>query len=213
MFRVQDNVPEVYVNQSRDFQLFCHLYDLVFTGVRYSIDSMGYLTDSNRCNRNTVGLLMKKLGMFDDINISEQELKLLLSAFPSIIRNKGNITAIEYVIRVFHRIASIPSSQFFMDVSKFNDNYVIEIRLADSSKYIDLIRDILKYVVPSGYIVKVDESTISTMSTYISISNNLSYNLYKDSEVSIIAESTGGSPNILNDIGTTPIVDNIVISE
>ena len=35
MFRVENNVPDVYVQESRDFQLFCKLYDLAFQGSRF----------------------------------------------------------------------------------------------------------------------------------------------------------------------------------
>ena len=73
MFRVQDNVPEVYVNYSRDFQLFCHLYDIILTGVRYSIDSMEYLTDSKSYNVEVSELLQRKLGIFKTLNISNKE--------------------------------------------------------------------------------------------------------------------------------------------
>lgn len=46
MFRIQDNVPEVYINESRDFQLISRLYDILFSGTKYDIDSMVNVLDA-----------------------------------------------------------------------------------------------------------------------------------------------------------------------
>ncbi len=36
--KLQDKVPPVYPEGSRDFQLFCHLYDVIFNGIKNDID-------------------------------------------------------------------------------------------------------------------------------------------------------------------------------
>lgn len=167
MFRVQDNVPEFYVNQSRDFQLFCRLYDLVFTGVRYSIDSMEYLTHNKQSNVEISELLQTKLGMFRSVDISDKELKYLLDAFPYIIRNKGNTLAIESVIRVFQRITAVPTANFSINYTKFNEDYTITIDVSNSVKYVALIRDMLEYVVPTGYLISVTNVDISPNETAV----------------------------------------------
>lgn len=48
--RLQNNVPEVYVKESRDFQLLCRLYDCILNGVKFDIDSMLNITDSKSCS-------------------------------------------------------------------------------------------------------------------------------------------------------------------
>ena len=50
VFRIEKNVPEIYVRESRDFQLFCRLYDCVFDGVKFDIDSMLNVLDTHSCN-------------------------------------------------------------------------------------------------------------------------------------------------------------------
>lgn len=167
MFRVQDNVPEVYVQQSRDFQLFCRLYDIILTGVRYSIDSMEYLTSSTNYNVEVSELLQRKLGMFNSIDISDRELRYLIDAFPFIIRNKGNVTAIESILRVFQRIAADPTTSFTVDYTKFNEQYSINIDVTNGLMHIELIRDILKYIVPTGYTVTINEVNIAPLATDI----------------------------------------------
>ena len=171
MFRVQDNVPEVYVNYSRDFQLFCRLYDIIFTGIRYSIDSMEYLTDSKNYNVEVSELLQKKLGIFNSINVSDKELKYLIDAFPYIIRNKGNVYAIESILRVFQRITADPSTTFTVDYTKFNVEHSIQIDVSNNIRHLDLIREVLQFIVPTGYTVTINEVKISPMTTTIALEN------------------------------------------
>ena len=40
MLRLENNTPSIYCQKSRDFQLFCRLYDVVNNGVKFDIDSI-----------------------------------------------------------------------------------------------------------------------------------------------------------------------------
>ena len=40
LFRIQDKTPEVYTSTSRDFQLIGRLYDCIINGVKFDIDSI-----------------------------------------------------------------------------------------------------------------------------------------------------------------------------
>ena len=207
MFRVQDNVPEVYVNYSRDFQLFCRLYDVIFTGVRYSIDSMEYLTDSRRCNEETIELLQRKLGMFNSLNISAKEMSYLLDAFPYIIRNKGNIRAIEAVLRVFQRIAADPTITFSVNYSKFNENHLISIDVSGGIRYLDLIRGILNYVVPTGYGIAINEVSIDSMESTIYTKDDVEITYQPSNQVSTIIENNKNG-KLDNTVGMTGVLND-----
>ena len=50
LFRTQDNVPEIYVNESRDFQLLCRLKDVMINGVKYAIDSINHTSNTLEMN-------------------------------------------------------------------------------------------------------------------------------------------------------------------
>ena len=39
-------MPQIYINESRDFQLISRLYDVLFSGVKYDIDSMVNILDA-----------------------------------------------------------------------------------------------------------------------------------------------------------------------
>lgn len=203
MFRVQDNVPEVYVNYSRDFQLFCHLYDIILTGVRYSIDSMEYLTDSKNYNVEVSELLQRKLGIFKTINISDKELKYLLDAFPYIIRNKGNVFAIESILRVFQRITADPSTTFTVDYTKFNLEHSIAIDVSNNIRHLELIRDILKFVVPTGYTVTINEVSITPLETTITVVSDV---VFDEQPEELVSKVTNDKPGIVtSEVGQTGV--------
>lgn len=203
MFRVQDNVPEVYVNYSRDFQLFCRLYDIIFTGIRYSIDSMEYLTDSKNYNVEVSELLQKKLGIFNSINVSDKELKYLIDAFPYIIRNKGNVYAIESILRVFQRITADPSTTFTVDYTKFNVEHSIQIDVSNNIRHIDLIREVLQFIVPTGYTVTINEVKISPMTTTIALENITEIEMQPEEYSSKVTNDTPGI--ITSEVGQTGV--------
>lgn len=203
MFRVQDNVPEVYVNYSRDFQLFCRLYDIIFTGIRYSIDSMEYLTDSKNYNVEVSELLQKKLGIFNSINVSDKELKYLIDAFPYIIRNKGNVYAIESILRVFQRITADPSTTFTIDYTKFNVEHSIQIDVSNNIRHLDLIREVLQFIVPTGYTVTINEVKISPMTTTIALENTTEIEMQPEEYSSKVTNDTPGI--ITSEVGQTGV--------
>ena len=116
--RVQNIVPEVYVNESRDFALLGRLYDCIFQGVKFDIDTMKYATDTYRCSDRILQLLQTKLGFFTDANINGEDLRYILKAFPYIIRNKGSYNAIKEAIYVFLKISNVQSEIFVYWISK-----------------------------------------------------------------------------------------------
>ena len=94
-FRISEHVPDVYPRKSRDFQLFCSIFDCIFGQLKYNIDSIRDITDTAQCNERLLPLLQTKLGFFTNVKISSDDLRVILKAFPTIVRNKGSRTGIE----------------------------------------------------------------------------------------------------------------------
>lgn len=149
MFRVENNVPEVYIRESRDFQMFSRLYDLVFQSARFSIDSLETASDTMRCNDALLPLIAKKVGFFTDLKLTSNADRQLLSAFPYIINYKGSLAGIQLVANLFERI--------------MNTKVTVELNYEDSSrvtivfdKYapnVTLLYSLLDYIRPTGLIV------------------------------------------------------------
>lgn len=150
MFRVENNVPEVYVQESRDFQLYSRLYDLVFQSARFSIDSMEQVSDTMRCNDKLLPLIADKVGFFTKLNLTTYADRILLSAFPYIIRYKGSLLSIKLVSNVFERIMNVKVD---VEVDLEDKSHLI-IKFQNYTPNVDLLYALLEYVRPTGVIIE-----------------------------------------------------------
>ena len=149
MFRLENNVPEVYVNESRDFQLFCRLYDVCFTSVKQSIDSLQFLTDTKQCSHQVLELLKSKVGLFTTAAVNDTELRYLLQAFPTIIRYKGSKRGVELLMTLYTHMYSgvtMPSIEYL-------DNHMVRLIFKTPPQNDRLLLELLDMILPTGYIV------------------------------------------------------------
>lgn len=153
MFRIQNNVPEVYPDKSRDFQMFCRLFDVAFNSVKQSIDTMENITDTMSCDAVLLPLLKDKLGFFSSFELSDTELRYVLQAFPTIIRYKGSQQAITYITNLYSRLVSPISSAAEVELRVDNGNYTLEVSSEKAVAKTQLLFELLKYVLPTGYTI------------------------------------------------------------
>lgn len=162
MFRLENNVPEIYVQESRDFQLFCRLYDSAFGGVKYSIDSLQKATSTLQCNDNLLDLIRLKIGLFKDLNISNDELRIILDAFPTIMRYKGSERALKYILNVYQRLIKDNTSYIYTIVNKSDhQDYTIYLRFSQEQKYDSLLKELIGLILPTGYTLIYEIAKIS----------------------------------------------------
>jgi hypothetical protein len=182
MFRLQDNVPEVYVQKSRDFQLFCRAYDSLFNGTKYLIDSVTHTSNTMECNNTLLRLLANKLGLFTNLNLPDIELRYVLCAFPILIRYKGSLTSIEYTIRVFQRLSKLTNLSYDIDI----DNTTKQISLIFSVDVANdaLLYDLLSYIIPTGYTCSYVAFTNGENVTRIVTSSEVSIEIFDPVETS-----------------------------
>lgn len=188
MFRVEQNVPDVYREQSRDFQLFSRLYDLVFQASRFSIDSMEQISDTRRCQDTLLPLIATKVGFFTDIKLTTDAHRRVLCAFPYIINHKGSIEGLKLTINLlsFLMNTKIEILEFKEDRSR------LTLKFEYSSPDFELLKDIIEYIRPTGCIIdflielkmSVKESVAANISSSITepsisygvIQNKVDYN-------------------------------------
>lgn len=152
MFRIQENVPEYYVNNSRDFQLLCRAKDLVFGAVKYNIDSIRHVTTTLEMNSSLLPLLKSKLGFFAKENLSEEQLRYLLAGFPYLIKYKGSRKSLESAIYLWFRVNKLGGELISVDID--NESYSIQINIDIAPQNTELLDKLLQYLIPTGYIVK-----------------------------------------------------------
>lgn len=169
MFRVQNNVPYYYVNQSRDFQLFCRLFDVAFTSTKCNINDILNVTDSEECPDRLLEIIAPRIGFFDAQSVPTDALRMILKAFPYVMRHKGTITAVEECINLFLRYNKSQRTQYTIDASggnisltlddKFGNEYILEI--------------LLSYVIPTGCYVSYEVANITQINTPINHTDTL----------------------------------------
>lgn len=175
MFRIQNNVPEVYPDKSRDFQMFCRLFDTAFSSVKQSIDTMENITDTKSCDAVLLPLLKDKLGFFSSFEFSDIELRYILQAFPAIIRYKGSQQAITYIANLYSRLISSISSAAQVQLRVNNGSYILEVSSEKAIVKTQLLFELLKYVLPTGYVIDYFVTEYQNSDSQFYTVNNLVY--------------------------------------
>ena len=151
LIRLQNLIPSSYVAPSRDFQLICRLYDCLFNGVKNDTDTMITSINTQYISSRLLPLLSSKLGFFINNNLSDENLRILLTGYPLILKNKGSKRGIRYAINTFAKIKNIKSE---IDVTVDNEQYVISIFTEDDIDDLDLLINLLQDILPTGYSYK-----------------------------------------------------------
>ena len=212
MFRVENNVPEVYVRESRDFQLFSRLYDLVFQSSRFSIDSLESVSDTMRCNDTLLPLIAKKVGFFTDLKLTSNADRQILSAFPYIINYKGSLKGIELVANVLERIMN---TKVTVDTDE-EDHSRVTILFDKYTPNVSLLYALLDYIRPTGLVIEykiqnklkfdVDYETYDQVSIRkTSVVDDTSED-YASGVVVSVDSTNKNNPDIASNIGFTEIV-------
>jgi len=82
VIRNKNNVPEIYVSESRDFQLFTRVLDFVHNSIKFDTDSILNVISTDDIQEGYLERLKSKLGFFTKNYYPDEELRLALCAFP-----------------------------------------------------------------------------------------------------------------------------------
>lgn len=205
MFRIENNVPDVYPEESRDFQLLSRLGDLVFHQVKTSTDSLKNVSNTLLCDNSLLSLLSTKVGMFTDLdNIEETAHRKALSAFPYIIRYKGSMRGIRYVCNLFEQLANT-NVECSYDAANQNVNIVF-LKYVSS---IELLKVLIEYVRPAGTLVSYVIATEASNdpSDYM-LSTTLSYTRIDSSSGNVVRGLGDITDGYTGTIGFTRILSD-----
>lgn len=160
VFKYKNNVPDVYPNESRDFQLICNVFDLTQNSIKYDIDSMLNILDTNLCPEKLLPLLQTKLGFISNYNLSAKQLRTVLKAFPYLIKNKGSTKGIQETIQTFLKTQNIFGNVQIDYINKRDNtsilNNIYEVNIGLQTKLLDvsLLTELLRFIIPAGYILR-----------------------------------------------------------
>ena len=172
MIRFQNNVPQVYVEESRDFQLIGRIIETIINANIYNNNSILSTLDAKKINERLLELLATKVGFYHKHKIDVKVLRYIISAFPYIIKYKGSKKGIESAINV---ILKIEQPMEPPEINIDNINYSINIYTNKKLVNKDALSDILEYIVPVGYTYSIQEYQKRSETDTIFSEDSISY--------------------------------------
>ena len=214
-FRVQENVPSVYVEKSRDFQMMCNVFDLMNNGVKFDIDTIKSLSDTTRCPQSLIKYLQHKLGFYSNVQMSDDTLRIILKCFPYLVRLKGSKRGVVESICLFLTTLGINGKQR-IEVTNYEysddpcGNYIITLSIQHKALDVTILKEILKYIIPTGYIVKYSFfQSVDIPPTVIGASDMINITFVdKKAGSGIRASGTDiNTQEVLNSVSATTLID------
>lgn len=157
MIESRNLVPEVYSKESRDFQLFLKLYDIVFNYIKNNVN----LITRDVKDSKLLELMVRTLGFEPKRKYSQDELYSVSKSFSNLMKNKGSIKGIELAVKLSLRTAG--KKDYYVE-TMFDDNEnrkvaVIYINDSIGSSEVCLLEELLDYVCPINSLAVIKQAT------------------------------------------------------
>lgn len=172
MLNLRDLMPNVYTDASRDMQLLVRLYELVLNYVKTNSDTLGTLPGSNS-DANITAALARTLGFDTKRAYTQKQLEAIVDIFPTLIRCKGTLKAInlaggvitkaEHASDSFNselRLLKKPIAVDYAREAPYEiQTYELAAMIPEEVKDITLFLDVLPYIAPAGVPICVERTT------------------------------------------------------
>ena len=145
MITTERQTPSAYSNESRDYQLFGHLFDFIFNNAKINTDSMLNYPLSKNTDKRFLDLIVRTLGFFTKHEYAYKDLLSVASAFKEMMRIKGTIESIRIAVTVLLYAQGLDTTVYVFP-NEYNTEIYIPVRLDDKT----ILEDILDYILPAG---------------------------------------------------------------
>lgn len=137
---IRNKVPQV-LNESRDFNVFLKLLDIIYQTNKYDIDNWIKLYDITECPYEFLSMLADFVGYEYDNTVSISESRIILKNFISLLKNRGSKIGLTQAISIIlnAKLASEPNNDLY---KKMVD------QLSFLEVYYDLDTGIITYYFP-----------------------------------------------------------------
>lgn len=152
-----DRLPLVYLENSRDFQLFARLWNMLFLGKKHKAKSILNVLDPMLCPEQYLDLLRDRLGFEPTIKIEPKDMRVILKAFPWLIRNKGSLKAVSTAVRISLMLQGIKSQAFNLFIDRKREDIQIFINRDIDT---EILQEIFRHIAPVGFTVTVTRASI-----------------------------------------------------
>lgn len=183
MIKSKAYVPETYHNESRDYQVFLNLVDLVVNNIYTKTGNMQDLLNPDNCPNEFLQLLTNYVG-YDYDYLEEYDVnRIIIKYFTKLLKNRGSKTGIMLAVSLANISAKHQST---LDLNKYSSIDVVEIEKDDekqkvinvyvhNTEYLTKLTYLLDRVRPAGVKIRILPSTVlSNISklqthTYVSV--------------------------------------------
>ena len=187
-FRLEDNVPNVYVDRSRDFQLLCRIIDVYLCGSMNRAANMRNQLDLDRCSEDLLWAIAYMQGFTTKKFMPPEVLRNVCRVFPYCIKRKGTAEAVRVaayaVLSVDRLISSIEvtpiSGSAGNEEGITQEPYTIyiecNVQSTYRSPYLQYLDEVLTFLLPTGYapiysvLIRTEKEPTATFSTSHTIS-------------------------------------------
>ena len=172
MIRLQDLVPAIYYDKSRDFQFIGRLYDIVLNHIKTNADLLYDLPNGKNKDKRLLNLLALTLGFQTKHTYNSKQLEAICSVLPLIMKNKGSLMAIVIATNALLHAEGLTQALDYKVIPNKSIILYLPAELSD----LTLLTDLMDYILPAGIYCEVIkelkstytiETTITTRDTVI----------------------------------------------
>ena len=171
--------PRKYSEDSRDFQLIEHLYDLALNNSKTAIDAFDPVTRTS-IDSKLLNLACKTVGFDNKGDYDASVLDKVVHTFKYFVRNKGKKSTIEDAVKLL-----LNSQQITKDYLLLVANHNVELYLPTTTRNVRLLQELFDYILPVGYTYTIKLQDISTADydDYLTVIDTSTYRWAPDLEL------------------------------
>lgn len=204
MIKTKNLIPNVYYDESRDFQVLGRLFDIVANYTKTNIDIMMAPLYKNLDN-SLVSLLMNLVGFNSKHHYNNDNSIAICKSLNYLIKQKGTINSINNAVKILLNCQGIKLN--YSDIAYIEKNeagqktYNIIIYIPDQLSDIILLEDLMEYILPAGWTYRF--ITTDNNSTSNTVSIGLENAIKTDNINSNIPQITKVNDNKINEESKT----------
>ena len=174
MIKLQNYTPQVYYNESRDFQYIGRLFDVILNAVKTKVDIVYNIPSGETIPDTYLDLLAYTLGFKTNHKYTSVQLRAICKVFPLILRNKGNVQALITACNTLLNAEGITASANYEITTNDFGMKELNLYIPEDFSNIPLISDLLGYVLPAGMSCNIIQEMIEkeTINTNVGVSSN-----------------------------------------
>ena len=206
MIKLQNLVPSVYYDQSRDFQYIGRLYDIVLNSVKTNVDMIYSVPDCSQSGSKLVELLALTLGFQAKHKYNVKQLSAVCTIFQTLLKKKGTLQAVSLLGNTILYAEGLQDN-FYCEIK---DDSRLEMYVPQGLSDLNLLKDVLPYILPAGIQVSIIRAKYITTESVTVLAAQHVVNTHKTTGTKSSEIYTDDKINS-TDIGTAGTLSNSVI--